>query len=331
MTFTVTYREKDGTRAEIEIEAANRAACLSECKARGITPMGVREGRNRGATGHSPKQRLFTHHFLLFVAIAVVMAIALWWWLGSRGTTTSTASPAEKPTKPATAKPNLEPKPAPKKPSSPSPVEAVTNAPTVVTNAPMTRRERLIAKYGKEPITVRPGGKYKNGERLPEKRSLFKFASEKEIDRIISAEPGHRIIGRFPKGFLERDFRKSLEAKIEFTEEDTEEDIARKKRMIDVKEQLRQALDRGEKFDEIMEEARSEVNALADFRDNMIKNLVQLKKSGASEQEIEDYYSAANKMLGEKRIKPLLTPFQIREKVEKLRQMREKNSEETTK
>ena len=324
MTFTVTYREKNGTRAEIE--AANRAECMAACKARGIAPVGVREGRSGRAVGASPKRKLFTLRLYLFVAIAAMAAIALWWWLGGRGTT---ASPVEKPAKPAAAKPRQDSKPAPKKPASPSPAEAVTNAPAAVTNAPMTRRERMIAKYGKEPITVRPGGKYKNGERLPEKRSIFKFASEKEIDRIISAEPGHRIIGRFAKGFLERDFRKSLGAKIEFTEEDTEEDVARKKRMIDVKEQLRQALDRGEKFDEIMEEARSEVNALADFRDNMVKNLVQLKKSGASEQEIEDYYSAANKMLGEKSIKPLLTPFQIREKVEKLRQMRENNSKET--
>ena len=81
-------------------------------------------------------------------------------------------------------------------------------------------------------------------------------------------------------------------------------------------------MERGESLDDILEDARKEVNALADFRDNMIKNLVQIKKSGATPREIEDYYAAANKMLSEKQIKPLLTPFQIKEKIERLKEMR---------
>ena len=46
MTFTVTYRSKTGAKAEIEIEAASRAACVAECKARGAYLLGVTtEGR----------------------------------------------------------------------------------------------------------------------------------------------------------------------------------------------------------------------------------------------------------------------------------------------
>ena len=314
MTFTVIYREKSGARAERIIDAANRAGCVAECRRCGIAPMSIREGVSRKNNGHengSPRGCGRARGAAIIVIAVLVLAGGAWWWLGRKGSSTppQIKAPVVDKTKPVINRPV-------QRASKPQEVPVTTNMPMVaVTNKPLTRRERMIAKYGKEPVVIKPGGRYKNGERLPEKRSIFKFASEKEIDRIISAKPGHRIIGRFAKGFIERDFRKALETKIEFTDEDTAEDIARKKQMIAVKEQLRQALDKGESLDAILEDARKEVNALADFRDNMIKNLSQLKKNGSTEQEIEDYYTAANKMLAEKNIPPLLSPFQIREKI----------------
>ena len=44
MTFTVTYRGADGALVTEAVEAANRAECFAQMKARGITPMGVKEG-----------------------------------------------------------------------------------------------------------------------------------------------------------------------------------------------------------------------------------------------------------------------------------------------
>ena len=44
MTFTVTYRGADGALVTDAVEAANRAECFAQMKARGITPMGVKEG-----------------------------------------------------------------------------------------------------------------------------------------------------------------------------------------------------------------------------------------------------------------------------------------------
>ena len=327
MLFTVTYREKSGAKAEVEIEASSRAACVAECKRRGIAPVGIREGRAsarpRAAETAAPHDGRAKHSggtlwraAILAASILAVVGGGLWWWLSAR----DEARPPE-PKAVKVVKDVVKVIKAPTVTKNISPAPIATNA-VATTNQPMTHREKMIAKYGKEPVRVRPGGKYRNGERLPEKRSIFHFAAEKEIDRIISAEPGHRIIGRFPKGFIERDFKKSLEARIEITDEDTPEDIARKQQMIAVKEQLRQAMERGESLDDILEDARKEVNALADFRDNMIKNLVQIKKSGGTPQEIEDYYAAANKMLAEKQIKPLLTPFQIKEKIERLKEMR---------
>ena len=90
MTFTVTYRAKDGAKAEEEIEAASRAECFARCRARGIAPLGVREGRAKraggpgGGAGPSPARKPFAVRFCLFVAIAALAAIA-WWWLARDG------------------------------------------------------------------------------------------------------------------------------------------------------------------------------------------------------------------------------------------------------
>ena len=44
MTFTVTYRGADGAVRTEAVEAAGRGDCFAQMKARGIVPMGVKEG-----------------------------------------------------------------------------------------------------------------------------------------------------------------------------------------------------------------------------------------------------------------------------------------------
>ena len=64
MQFTVTYRGADGAVATEAVEAASRSDCFAQMKARGITPMGVKEGAparkvnaNRGAGGGRDRAR----------------------------------------------------------------------------------------------------------------------------------------------------------------------------------------------------------------------------------------------------------------------------------
>ena len=56
MTFTVTYRAKDGALREERVEAASRAECVAACHEWGITPTGIREGRS-GKSAASPSGR----------------------------------------------------------------------------------------------------------------------------------------------------------------------------------------------------------------------------------------------------------------------------------
>ena len=45
MTFTVTYRGANGAPQAEAVEATNRAECLAKMRTRGVTVLGVKEGK----------------------------------------------------------------------------------------------------------------------------------------------------------------------------------------------------------------------------------------------------------------------------------------------
>ena len=93
MVFVVKYRGADGAPREESVEAADRAACVAECRRRGITPMSVREGKGEGALpgGHNklcpsrgvlcPSRGVWGAAIL---AAVVIVAGGVWWWLAAR-------------------------------------------------------------------------------------------------------------------------------------------------------------------------------------------------------------------------------------------------------
>ena len=94
MTFTVTYRDKDGALRDECVEAASRAECVAACRGRGITPTAIREGGVRGggrraaaATPNGRDKRGRSRSMLWGAAILAAAALVLggvWWWLAAR-------------------------------------------------------------------------------------------------------------------------------------------------------------------------------------------------------------------------------------------------------
>ena len=327
MTFTVTYRAKDGAKAEEEIEAASRAACFARCKARGISPLGVSEGRAKRVGGQdggragarpSSRRKLFAIRFCLFVAIAALAAIA-WWWLG-RDEARPAPPPAEKP---KAVKPLPAPGPGPRPEAKP----AAANAPALTTNAPTARKEetyfdeRGIERYPGGMRVRRPAARTVKVEIDPKHR--FKHASEAQIAGLLEVRPGSLIVGdmKYSHRFVE-DFRESLKEPIEILDTDSEYDRQLKRDVIETKKQLKAAMDRGEDIAQIMTDARNELRRLGQYRENLKKELNKLRADGSyTDRDIEDFAAAANKMLEEKGCRPIKMPTLL------MRYVREKQAQ----
>lgn len=103
MTFVVKYRGRDGSLREECVEAADRAKCVTECRSRGIAPVGIREGK-AGKSGISG----------IAVAALVVAAVVggAWWWMAREGKP-ETASVQQQGAKPKAEKPQVERPPRP--------------------------------------------------------------------------------------------------------------------------------------------------------------------------------------------------------------------------
>ena len=328
MTFTVTYREKSGAKAEVEIEAASRAACVAECKARGIAPVSVKEGRassrsraagtaapHDGRAGARPSSQRG-----LYVAVAVLCAAVLggglWLWLGRAA---PQPTPAAKPAKAKVERPKPPPRPAAK--------PAVTNAPPVATNRPPTKEEKRAAqlkairdRYGDNiPENLKPvvyfleNPPQKTFHPAKSKVSIFKRRSEREIAAMIMTEPGTWFMRKptFNERFDE-DFRASLGEKIEFSDDDTDEQKELKQAVIDTKAELAERMKAGESPSAAMNAFADSMYGLGQYRQLLQDELGKIKRDAQySDKDVEDFVNAANKMLKDKGAKPIPMPKMV--------------------
>lgn len=150
---------------------------------------------------------------------------------------------------------------------------------------------------------------------IVEERRLFVHDSECVIDDLLTNEPGLRIYGSFDPDSFDQDFANAIVSKIEIDENDSEEEVERKRMVIEAKETIKEAIRAGERPSDLIIEARRDINKLADMRDNYVSILAEMQNDGASEQEIEDYYEAVNKKFAEHQIPTLLSPANRRIKM----------------
>lgn len=155
------------------------------------------------------------------------------------------------------------------------------------------------------------------GKEIFRDRRLFTSDAENLLDGIMDQPIGDRMLGTIDFEGFEKDFIAAFNNKIEITEEDNDAEVRRKLEMIDLKNDLKEAYENGESIGKIVKEYYDEQSQIAQIRDTLMNQLAEVQQSGADEEEVEELYEVANKLLGEYDALPLVSPrtarFRMRE------------------
>lgn len=316
MNWKVTYRGRDGRMESDLYEAADRATLFRTLQEAGVSAVRVEAtASDMGRTAMFSAWARERAKALLAAGVALALvAFSVTVFVSQTRKGTPKMNPVnERGLIPAT---NREPKApaAPKAKALPAekPKGVVTNFVNNVWHDDKGRPHYQVTRV------IHPGQKTViNGRPWRPERPAFHHPSEVELDVLLSRRPGERIFGDVNWQAFMRDLPSALVDKIEFHPDDTPDVIARKKAVMEAKEELAAAMRDGEDPCEILKAARDDVNRLADVRDNLLVAVAEMRQSGASEQDIEDAVVAANKILASHGIdQPIVSPRTMRERAE---------------
>ena len=323
MTFTVTYRSKDGALRDECVEAADRAACVAECRKRGIAPVKIAEGRSgksavspkgrdkRGPSrdGGSPGQHRLTGKAAILAAV-VLAAIAggVWLWFGGRG---ATALPAERPAKHKVEKPKAE-KPAktkaekPKTTSGQQQENVATNVAPVATSAldgvDMHRGKRVVSRTVEtnkfrlvEWIVTDDGTRYKVMKDPP---GAFKTGA----DQILAIALANMRDGRtammpgVSEKELQRAFKDATAQTVEILDTDSESVKELKRAVMDARKEMAAIVANGGSVTEALQEHLRLKGENAEVRRKCLAEYRTLLQEGKAEDAAE-YLRSVNGQL----------------------------------
>lgn len=302
--WVVTTRGASGQRESLILEAPDRTAVFEELKKRGISAIKVDEANGKNAASRTSSARPKWVKGLAAGLIVVICGVAALVCLMQKPDAPAAPdAPAKKPAKTA-----LEPlKPREVKPPSPKPVEEPAAKPKELPPQKVGETRDGYIKLPSGRLHRVRGVVTNTTAAVKGKYAIFNHHCENEIACLLTIQPGEGLVGtpryngRFTKDFLE-----SLDEPIVITAEDSPEDAELKRNMIETKKELKAAYDRGEDIEQIMLDTRKEYQKLSIFKMDMRQAINEYRKSeGVTDEDVEVYVQAANKMLEEKGIAPL--------------------------
>ena len=313
MTWQVTYHGKDHKPTTEDFDADSRETLFAALEERGIKAIRVEHVHERSHQRRCASYRgnaVGVRTVALAVAGLLVGACCL--YLAIRPATEDNAdaqadnsqrSSLIEAVTPAMAIPKAQDE------VSPEPTYVEVNGRRVYRN-PTTDVGRVVTNaFGKALVierVVSPNGPMKDGKSITPRR-IFKYDSEVAIDTLMNMDVGYKSLMILPAN-MDQDFMNSLSAKIEISPDDSEDEIRRKKQMIETKKELAQRVANGEKVSQIAAETLAYYNKIADIRDNLQQEIIEMENNGAAGDELEDAYEAANIMLKEYDALPLHSP-----------------------
>ncbi len=237
------------------------------------------------------------------VAVAVV-AVAIALVMLPNSNDESNPDKATKRGRIATVSPNI-------KATSQMGVEEAEHAPEtpMVVEEPKTNQWGNPAHWGHKKL--RPSNYIRHDpDTLPLEERIFNTMADKSIAGLLVIEPGDDLIGsdefdeRFVKSFLH-----SIEHPIIIAKDDTDEERMLKRAVIDTRIELKARYDAGEDIAKIMTETRRELRELGAYREDLKKELENLRKDKTmTVEEMKAYVEAANVMLRERGAKEIVMP-----------------------
>ncbi len=326
--FNYTCRKSDGALERGTVQAEDRSDAVSQLKQRGLIVVSVVEGgkaaakqTSAGGGSLSPKAQRIVLAVLLAVLAAVVGIRYLPGLLNRK--------PAPKPK--TVQKPQAEkPKPAPKTevaekteiapPSTnATPVEAKKPARPGVGKFTMPNGRELtyrLPEPGKT-VTIHVQGKMYEAdsegnvvETTPKK--LFDNPIENQL--VGMAVDGGMFIPGFLKGLDQNAVIQIMQKPVEAQPDDTEEDLAKRQAVAQLKEAVLAYIENGGTFDDFVDQMFASIKEERSFKVEGIRNISQLLKQGKLA-EAKEYRDLVNKDLAEKGFSPLRLPPRFQEQM----------------
>lgn len=304
--YVVTIRTKDGSLAERDYTANDRAELFKKLAADGVTAVRVSEG----AAGKKPRKAVkkagapSKGRGLITAAVLVLVAgVAAWWMWPEK----------EKVVEEKVVKVD-------KKPALSRPQKKVVQEKVPHIEIREIEGGRLQKFVNGKPRWAYPRQKptkvvaTNNMEHLQSRESrIFKNSADAMIASLLNTELGEPLVGDsesfFGRGFMKA-FKKSLEEPFEIGADDSEDVKDLKRAVAETKAELVARMNKGEDICKELAAARDELVTLGLYRqelENMVKETARNDKSLTPE-DINDLVSAANKMLEERGAAPLTMP-----------------------
>ena len=310
MTFTVTYRGAKGAPVTEAVEAADRAECLAQLKKRGIAPTSVKEGdakQDKKAAGGKAKPTGGNSVAYVLLVACALLAVLGGIWLFGRGKE-QPSQDGEVVRKPSALAKEVKPAKAAK------PLNTVAEEPTAInadnsTATSVAASTNHITREAYDPLyplgrnavitntTMRKDAPYR----------IFKHYSENELATFVSVPLGTTFRGDPHYGpRLAEDFKRSLEEPIVYSADDTEDELALKKAINELKADLKVRMDAGEDIVEIFRQTRKELQEFGIYRQQVEQAIRAYRKNPeATDADIDGFIAEANKMLEAKGIAPI--------------------------
>lgn len=320
MNWSVTYRDNNGKQTVDVFEADGREALfklLADRRISAIRVQGNQTGQSRTLQQQTTPRSLFKA--VVWIGAGIVVAASAFF-----SVTYFSNRNGEKPIPVVPKKEKRISQVAPGTPSAP-----LSNKTEPEPNKPA---KRITAKGTPIPDNVHPDERgimrYPNGQRWadpndlhivkhPQKRKLFKRTCDNQLAIMLTLDPTKMapfLIGkRRPYGdaFI-KDFHDSLYEKYESDPNDTVEEAAIRKMVLETRAELKAAMDRGEDIAKLMNDTQDELDRLCQYQDSLKKELQAIQyDENISDDDFEAFVKAANQMLEKQGLKGLTMPHII--------------------